>query len=220
MIVIVHFCKPFNILGIEGKPMESSMVDDWRRIILWSFILFWIKLGNVGAQNQATLTDQLLPETYNAQMRPNTGEGKSSLFVMMCNSNVPATSNTGPINVSLSVIVNKINSLSELTQSITLNLYILQSWSDPRLQVQVLPRNTIIRDAQQMSRYWMPDTTLIGGSSVTVLNTIRPALKLTITTEGRMELMMRVNAQLGCFMNLQNYPHDIQYCRIRVTSCK
>lgn len=106
------------------------------------------------------------------------------------------------------------------SQTITLDLYLIQTWHDPRLQVANMVSETVLTEAAQINQYWMPDTYLINGASVSVINALQPIEKLTIDQQGNVTLMMRVNAQLSCYMNLQNYPMDIQYCRVKISSRK
>lgn len=98
----------------------------------------------------------------------------------------------------------------------------VQQWHDTRLNVSVIGRNQnfIVTQPSIIQQFWLPDVYFVNGLSATVVNAFQAVQKLTITGDSLLSYAQRINALLSCPMNLQNFPHDYQYCRVKVSTSK
>lgn len=96
----------------------------------------------------------------------------------------------------------------------------MQEWYDVRLNLDEIPGQITISEPELLDKFWTPDLYLVNAQSATIVDAFQSVQKLTITDSGFMHYAIRVNAQLHCSLNLQNYPHDHQYCYIRFSSSK
>lgn len=139
---------------------------------------------------------ELLPEHYDPGLLPTLGDAH-------------------PLNVSVSIIVTNLLSSSEVDQTIDLDMYVLLAWTDPRLNTSLVQDNlVVVNDPAAIKHFWTPDIYLQNSVSVSVVNVLSPVAQLSIDVHKKLFYLQRLNAKLSCTMNLQNYPHDLQYCKI------
>lgn len=135
----------------------------------------------------------------------------------------------GPLYIGLSVIIYNFIGISDFNQNFQVNAYLVQKWIDPRIKAELVPSllarakngpvsKIILTDKQHIERFWLPETILLDQIEVSLVGGLEPSLLLTIDQHGQMVYTQRVNALLRCYMNIQNYPHDHQYCRVKVAS--
>jgi len=86
------------------------------------------------------------------------------------------------------------------------------------LELSSLDANLVVTQPATIKRFWLPEMYFVNGLSATVVNAFQAVQRLTITTVGLMTYAQRINALLSCPMNLQNFPHDYQYCRIKLST--
>ena len=118
----------------------------------------------------------------------------------------------------------KTNELIQITwiQTIQVDIILVQQWRDERLNTSSIGQNQnfVITQPSIIKNFWLPDLYLVNGLSATVVNAFQAVQKLTITSENMISYAQRVNAMLSCPMNLQNFPHDLQYCRLKISTSK
>ena len=107
-------------------------------------------------------------------------------------------------------------------QTIQLDLTLVQHWHDNRLNLSVIEpnQNFVVTKPGLIRQFWLPDLYLVNSLTATVVNAFQPIEKLTITPDGLVSYAQRINALLSCPMNLANFPHDFQYCRIKMSTSK
>ena len=93
-------------------------------------------------------------------------------------------------------------------------------WTDKRLNLNEIDQNIIITKPSMIQKIWTPEIFLVNGLSASVVNALQSVQKITITRDGLINYVQRVNSELMCPMNLQNFPHDYQYCRIKISTRK
>lgn len=105
-------------------------------------------------------------------------------------------------------------------QTFQVDIILVQEWTDNRLNLSEIEQNLVVTQPAGIRQFWLPEMYFVNGLSATVVNAFQSVQKLTINREGLMNYAQRINALLSCPMNLQNFPHDYQYCRIKMSTCK
>lgn len=183
--------------------MSSSSLTD--RVCCFTTILvatIIIASTKVHAQVGSDIVDinTLLPAGYNNQMRP--------------------SPQLGTTEVKVEMIVDNLISSDEIEQSITLDIWLATRWHDDRIVGSNLTGDVIVTDDNLIGHFWSPELYFINGLDVSVVDAFRPIRRLAVASGGAMLLEQRLNARLSCYMNLQNFPHDLQYCPIILSTSK
>ena len=98
---------------------------------------------------------------------------------------------------------------------------ILMQWYDPRILGQNIPgRTVLITRPADIRRFWLPDLYFPNGQTAAVVNAIESVQKVTVHSDGRMDYAMRIMVTTQCALDLVDFPHDTQYCQIRMSTCK
>ena len=107
-------------------------------------------------------------------------------------------------------------------QTIQVDIILVEQWHDERLNLSSIEpnQNFVVTQPALIKQFWLPDMYFVNGLSATLVNAFQSVQKLTITSDGLVSYAQRINALLSCPMNLQNFPHDYQYCRIKMSTCK
>ncbi|XP_077983267.1 glycine receptor subunit alpha-2-like [Glandiceps talaboti] len=142
------------------------------------------------------LLDQLLDE-YDIRIRPNF--------------------NGPPTLVECDMyIYSGFDSVTETTMDYGATFFMRQRWNDPRLSFN--GTTTIALNNKLLDKIWVPDLYFINEKdgkfhSITVDNKL-----LRISPNGDVLYSMRLTLTLACYMNLQNYPMDLQICEMLLES--
>ena len=96
----------------------------------------------------------------------------------------------------------------------------IQEWIEDRINRSVVGPPVELTQTPMLNKFWLPEMYFPNGLSASVVNAFQQVQKLTISQDGLMNFAQRVNAQFSCQLNLQNYPHDIQLCPIRMSTRK
>lgn len=152
-------------------------------------------------QTQEVNVSRIVPVNYDAQMRP-------------------GNPLEGTLNISISVYVNDLIGAVDKDQTIQLDIILVQQWTDDRLNLSAIDKyqNFIVTTPSIIKKFWIPDLYFANGLSATVVNAFQAVQKLTVTSDGLLTYAQRINTMLSCPMNLQNFPHDYQYCRIKIST--
>ena len=101
------------------------------------------------------------------------------------------------------------------------DITIMQQWYDPRIVVTNIPGpSVLITRPVDIRRFWLPDLYFPNGQSANVITAIESVQKLNIHNDGKMEYVQRVMVTTQCALDLVDFPHDTQYCQIRMSTRK
>ncbi|KAI1298773.1 Glutamate-gated chloride channel alpha [Halotydeus destructor] len=155
-----------------------------------SIVIFPLFLSFVSGQ----FLSSLLPVDYDAQLRP------------------PGTGGPTVVNVSIKVL--SIVAVTDLDQSITLDLVYTQSWTDSRL---ILPTGDYVLplslDSSFKSKLWLPNVFFKDTqSSSTMSGVFNPVSEITVDAAMAIQFRSRMTLKFSCPMDLFRYPQDNQVC--------
>ncbi|GFY50885.1 glycine receptor subunit alpha-2 [Trichonephila inaurata madagascariensis] len=119
-----------------------------------------------------------------------------------------------PTVVTVNIYINSMGSVSAANMDFGMDIYLRQSWVDPRLQFHGSGFNeTVTLNGQDLiDRIWKPDIffrNLKSGNfhAVTVPNKL-----IKLSPDGRILFSMRLTLRLSCHMSFRLYPLDAQRC--------
>ncbi|GFQ79040.1 glycine receptor subunit alpha-3 [Trichonephila clavata] len=119
-----------------------------------------------------------------------------------------------PTVVTVNIYINSMGSVSAANMDFGMDIYLRQSWVDPRLQFYGSGFNeTVTLNGQDLiDRIWKPDIffrNLKSGNfhAVTVPNKL-----IKLSPDGRILFSMRLTLRLSCHMTFRLYPLDAQRC--------
>ncbi|XP_074656248.1 glycine receptor subunit alpha-2-like isoform X2 [Tubulanus polymorphus] len=123
--------------------------------------------------------------------------------------------------VQLGIYINSFYSISEQTMDYSVNIYLRQSWNEPRLRFK--PFNG---EADQMikledgywNKIWVPDVFFRNEKSASFHYVTIPNRLLRVYSNGNIWYAMKVSVTLSCQMRLQKYPLDTQICPMMLES--
>lgn len=94
---------------------------------------------------------------------------------------------------------------------------------DPRLAFDKISPNrkeAIMGESSLINKVWHPHLFLANEKSSNVMGTAERDILTTIYPDGTVIVSKRIQATLICWMNLQKFPFDEQYCSTVFESCK
>ncbi|KAI0988028.1 hypothetical protein GJ496_005045 [Pomphorhynchus laevis] len=126
-----------------------------------------------------------------------------------------------PCNVTMTVHINSISAINEVTMDYNIDLYFRQIWIDPRLRYDHTNHavdSPIVLHYDLIDRIWMPDSYFRNAkegkrSDITVPNRLTRIYK-----DGQVLYSQRLLLKLDCPMKLQKFPLDNQTCLINIGS--
>lgn len=124
-----------------------------------------------------------------------------------------------PVNVSVTMRILSISSVSEVMMDFTADFYFRQTWSDPRLRFTRSGNiHTLYVGAEVSKRIWLPDT-FFGNEKVAYFHeATTPNVFLRIDHNGEVYRSIRLTVTSSCPMKLQYFPMDRQQCTIEAES--
>ncbi|XP_062578561.1 glycine receptor subunit alpha-2-like [Saccostrea cucullata] len=121
--------------------------------------------------------------------------------------------------VDVQLFIISIDSINELSMDYTLNLFIRQTWMDPRLNFSHLSNISMLElDQKHIGDVWVPDTYFQNEKSATIHTVTVPNKLLHIYNDGLIIYSIRLSLTLSCIMDLRFYPMDDQTCSILMES--
>ncbi|XP_055929920.1 glycine receptor subunit alpha-2-like isoform X1 [Argiope bruennichi] len=126
----------------------------------------------------------------------------------------PTYGTNQPTLVTVNIYINSLGPVSAANMDFGMDIYLRQSWVDPRLQFRKYGMNeTVTLNGQDLiDKIWRPDIffrNLKSGSfhSMTVPNKL-----IKLSPDGRILFSMRLTLRLSCHMSFRLYPLDAQRC--------
>ncbi|KAH9389403.1 hypothetical protein TYRP_023349, partial [Tyrophagus putrescentiae] len=185
-----------SLQGYNESPSNDVTSMEYAFALSWQYLIQDKKYALASSKPDYTRT--IVPKNYDAQMKP----GKDTL------------------NISISLYVNDLIGAVDKDQTIQLDIILIEQWTDDRLNLSAIDQNQnfIVTTPSIIKKFWLPDLYFVNGLSATVVNAFQAVQKLTVTSNGLITYAQRINTMLSCPMNLQNFPHDYQYCRIKIST--
>lgn len=138
-------------------------------------------------------------------------------------SRVPQANDSQPLEVKLYLKVLSMLEVSEVEQSLTVDIVYKLSWTDYRLKLPAFHAELypIVLDMSWKEKIWVPDVYVRNALKLTTLDgTIGPVTYLEVNPENSVSLIARLTAKVICDMELFAYPHDTQSCYLDSKSCE
>uniref|UniRef100_A0AAF5PRK0 Gamma-aminobutyric acid receptor subunit beta n=1 Tax=Wuchereria bancrofti TaxID=6293 RepID=A0AAF5PRK0_WUCBA len=119
--------------------------------------------------------------------------------------------------LTLDIIVDSIDAISEVNMDYTITMYLHQYWRDERLSWSHHYHINDIILSEEFSQYiWVPDT-FIANDKQSFLHDVTEKNKIIrIEKNGQITYGIRFTTTLACHMNLRNYPLDNQNCTMEI----
>lgn len=121
--------------------------------------------------------------------------------------------------VDVQLFVTSIDSINAISMDYTLNVFLRQTWRDPRLNFSHLSNISVLElDQRRISDVWVPDTYFQNEKSASFHTVTVPNKLLHIYNDGSVIYSIRLSLTLSCVMDLRFFPMDEQTCSIFMES--
>ncbi|EDO25880.1 predicted protein, partial [Nematostella vectensis] len=101
-------------------------------------------------------------------------------------------------------------------QDFTLDLFLRQVWSDPRLRHGEPRHHTLTGTDKHL--IWLPDTFILNVKEAYHHHVPSDNSQVAIEADGDVMYSIGMRATAGCEMDLSSYPLDTQTCQLRIMS--
>ncbi|XP_074641418.1 glycine receptor subunit alpha-2-like [Tubulanus polymorphus] len=125
-----------------------------------------------------------------------------------------------PTVVTCDVFINSFDSINVENMDYALQVYIRQSWVDPRLQFATMNLNItkFTLDYRMLKQIWVPDLFFQNEKAAQFHQITRPNTLVRVYPDGTVLYSARISLRLSCHMNLRRFPLDKQICKIKLES--
>ncbi|XP_033752004.1 glycine receptor subunit alpha-2-like [Pecten maximus] len=130
----------------------------------------------------------------------------------------PNFENDSYTDVNVSLFINSVDSISEQTMDLQLNMFIQQEWIDARLQFYDLISGYLELDSKLIDLIWVPDLYVTNEKKASFHDVTVPNKMLHLYDNGRIVYRLRVSVTASCPMKLHKYPMDSQICALYMQS--
>lgn len=121
--------------------------------------------------------------------------------------------------VDVQLEVTSIDSINAISMDYSLNLFLRQTWRDPRLNFSHLSNISVLElDQRRIGDVWVPDTYFQNEKSASFHTVTVPNKLLHIHNDGFVIYSIRLSLTLSCMMDLRFFPMDDQTCSILMES--
>lgn len=133
---------------------------------------------------------------YDARVRPNDG--------------------ADPIKVKINCYIASFSSISESDMEYTLDMYLRQTWIDPRLKHNYT--KPLVVPPKGVDKIWYPDLFVSNEKRGELHEITQPNRYIRIAGDGEVLLSQRFTMTLACPMKLNKFPFDTQLCGFSMES--
>ncbi|CAL1290567.1 unnamed protein product [Larinioides sclopetarius] len=128
----------------------------------------------------------------------------------------PTIGTNQPTLVTVNIYINSLGSVSAGNMDFGMDIYLRQSWVDPRLQLRKFGVNeTITLNGEDLiDEIWTPDIFFRNLKSGNFHSMTVPNKLIKLSPDGRILFSMRLTLRLSCHMSFRLYPLDAQRCWI------
>ncbi|XP_015916561.1 glycine receptor subunit alpha-2-like isoform X1 [Parasteatoda tepidariorum] len=126
----------------------------------------------------------------------------------------PTYGTNQPTLVSVNIYINSLGSISAANQDFGMDIYLRQSWIDPRLKTSIYGMNeTMTLNGQDIiDKIWKPDLFFRNLKSGNFHSMTVPNKLIKLAPDGKILFSMRLTLRLSCHMSFRLYPLDTQRC--------
>ncbi|KYO46177.1 hypothetical protein Y1Q_0021725 [Alligator mississippiensis] len=123
-----------------------------------------------------------------------------------------------PVNVTCNIFINSFGSIAETTMDYRVNIFLRQSWNDPRLAYSEYPDDSLDLDPSMLDSIWKPDLFFANEKGANFHEVTTDNKLLRIFKNGNVLYSIRLTLILSCPMDLKNFPMDVQTCIMQLES--
>ncbi|XP_037782072.1 gamma-aminobutyric acid receptor alpha-like [Penaeus monodon] len=134
------------------------------------------------------------------------------------NNESPQLSRGRPTAINVQMFINSFGSLNAANMDFSIDVFLRQSWHDPRLVLPGPRERVAITNPQTLAKLWKPDTYFSNLKDGEIHTVSMPNVLYRIYKTGDVLYSMRVTLRLSCHMEFREYPLDSQVCGVHVTS--
>ncbi|KAH3831314.1 glycine receptor subunit alpha-2-like [Dreissena polymorpha] len=121
--------------------------------------------------------------------------------------------------VQIKILIQNIYSVTETSMDYSLDIFLRQKWTDPRLQYgHLYQKEHLELDSKMMDKVWVPDTFFPNEKKASVHTVTVPNKMMHVYKNGTVLYSIRLSLTLSCSMQLHKYPMDVQRCPIILSS--
>jgi cation transporter family protein len=142
------------------------------------------------------LNDLLDEHRYDSRLRPNF--------------------NGDPTNITINFFVASFGSINELSMEYTVDMYLRQTWMDPRLKHSY--SKPLVLPPKFIDKIWIADLFFSNEKSSYFHDVTVPNRYIRIAADGEVLYSVRLTLTLACPMVLKNFPLDTQVCSVQLES--
>jgi len=129
----------------------------------------------------------------------------------------------GPVDVGITIHVSSISAVSEVDMDFTLDFYLRQSWTDPRLAFGKLDVGfediaSLTVGVDYLDKLWKPDTFFPNEKKSFFHVATSHNSFLRIEPDGKVYTSQRLTVTATCPMDLRLFPMDTQTCKLEIES--
>ncbi|XP_021348240.1 glycine receptor subunit alpha-3-like isoform X2 [Mizuhopecten yessoensis] len=116
-------------------------------------------------------------------------------------------------NVTIQLFVRSIHSIREISMDFSVDIFLRQKWTDPRLVfINMTDITRLELDQKLIDKVWVPDTIFTNEKEAAVHSITVPNKLMHLYQNGTVFYSARIGMTLSCHMELQKYPLDSQFC--------
>ncbi|XP_041437558.1 glycine receptor subunit alpha-2 isoform X2 [Xenopus laevis] len=123
-----------------------------------------------------------------------------------------------PVNVTCNIFINSFGSVTETTMDYRVNIFLRQTWNDPRLSYSEYPDDSLDLDPSMLDSIWKPDLFFANEKGANFHDVTTDNKLLRIFKNGNVLYSIRLTLTLSCPMDLKNFPMDVQTCAMQLES--
>lgn len=163
---------------------------------LFFFLISLSPFQIVNANTEETELRNMLFNSYNPKVRP-------------------AENITSALTIQMGLALQNIEKFDQMQESITLNAWIRQTWTDYRLSWNT-SQSELTFISVSKNQIWVPDTELLNAAGLPEIYTLKGGLMLY--SDGTVFYSNPVVLKMPCSLELQTFPFDTQTCSMKFGS--
>ncbi|KAK2718883.1 glycine receptor subunit alpha-2-like isoform X2 [Artemia franciscana] len=123
-----------------------------------------------------------------------------------------------PTRVEIGFYVRSFGSISPTRMDYEVDLYLMQSWHDPRFDSPAISKPISLSDADLVKRIWKPEAYFPNARVGEFQFVTIPNVMVRIEKNGRIKYLLRMRLIFSCMMDLTKFPVDHQVCTMEIAS--
>lgn len=124
--------------------------------------------------------------------------------------------NGDPTNITINFFVASFGSINELSMEYTVDMYLRQTWVDPRLKHSY--SKPLVLPPKFIDKIWIADLFFSNEKSSYFHDVTVPNRYIRIASDGEVLYSVRLTLTLACPMVLKSFPLDTQVCSVQLES--